>query len=147
MSPISSRNSVPSLASSKRPGRARTAPVKAPRSCPNSSDSSRPSGIAAQLTGTNGPSFRELRRWIPRASTSLPVPLSPRISTVRSVGAARWAISTTRLSASLCPISPSTPPGWPSRRTLICFWSRRRSSARETTTWNSSILSGLVKKS
>ena len=60
MSPISSRKSVPSRASSKRPGLARTAPVNAPRSWPNSSDSSRPSGIAAQFTGTNGPSLRAL---------------------------------------------------------------------------------------
>ena len=37
ISPISSRNSVPPLACSKRPIRRSTAPVKAPRSCPNSS--------------------------------------------------------------------------------------------------------------
>ena len=62
MSPISSRKRVPERASSKRPGLARTAPVKAPRSWPNSSDSSSPSGIAAQFTGMSGPSLRPLSR-------------------------------------------------------------------------------------
>ncbi|MDF9863524.1 hypothetical protein M2437_002506 [Methylorubrum pseudosasae] len=45
---------MPPLASSNRPMRRATAPVKAPFSWPNSSDSSRASGIAAQLTETNG---------------------------------------------------------------------------------------------
>ena len=55
MSPISSRKSVPPLACSKRPIRWRSAPVKAPRSWPKSSDSSSVSGSAAQLTLTKGP--------------------------------------------------------------------------------------------
>ena len=54
MSPISSRNSVPPSASSNRPRLAATAPVKAPRAWPNSSDSSSDSVSAVQLTGTNG---------------------------------------------------------------------------------------------
>jgi hypothetical protein len=58
MSPISSRNSVPPSASSKRPLRALIAPVKAPFSWPNSSLSSRSAGIAPQLIGMNGPSRR-----------------------------------------------------------------------------------------
>src|SRR5882672_3347304 len=52
-SPISSRKMVPWLASSKRPIRWATAPVNDPFSCPNSSLSSRPVGIAAQLHLTN----------------------------------------------------------------------------------------------
>ena len=55
MSPISSRNSVPPSACSKRPRRMVCAPVKAPRSWPNSSDSSRSFGMAAVLMATNGP--------------------------------------------------------------------------------------------
>jgi hypothetical protein len=47
MSPISSRNSVPPSACSKRPRRDDCAPVNAPRSWPKSSDSSRSLGIAA----------------------------------------------------------------------------------------------------
>ena len=49
---------MPPLASSNRPLRSSTAPVKAPRSWPNSSDSSSVSGSAAQLTATNGRSAR-----------------------------------------------------------------------------------------
>jgi hypothetical protein len=45
---------------SKRPGRSLIAPVKAPRSCPNSSDSIRVSENRAQLTAMNGRCFRRL---------------------------------------------------------------------------------------
>src|SRR5262245_1840951 len=58
MSPISSRKSVPPCARSKRPRFEVWAPVKAPRTCPKSSLSSRPSGIAVQLIGTKGLSAR-----------------------------------------------------------------------------------------
>ena len=81
-----------------------------------------------------------------RAGEGAPL-VAEQLRLVRSVGAARWAMSTTRLSASLWPMSPSSPLGWLSRSALTCFCRRRRSSARATTTWNSSILSGLVKKS
>ena len=50
-SPISSRNSVPLSASWNLPGRVAMAPVKAPRTWPNSSLSIRFSGMAPQLTG------------------------------------------------------------------------------------------------
>ena len=40
-----------------------------------------------QLTATNGPVRRPLAPWISRAITSLPVPVSPRISTLASVSA------------------------------------------------------------
>ena len=83
-SPISSRNSVPPEACSIRPLRAAMAPVKAPFSCPNSSLSSRLSLRAAQLTFTNGPRQRGLAKWMAWATSSLPVPDSPRISTVVS---------------------------------------------------------------
>ena len=55
MSPISSRNSVPPSACSKRPDERVLAPVNAPFSCPNNSDSIRSRGIAAMLMATNGP--------------------------------------------------------------------------------------------
>ena len=61
MSPISSRNSVPPLAAAKRPSRRRSAPVNAPFSWPNSSDSSRVSGTAAQFTARNRPPRRRAR--------------------------------------------------------------------------------------
>ena len=89
VSAISSKKNVPPLASSKRPLRAATAPVKAPRAWPNSSLSRRVSLMAAQLTLTKGLSARFELAWIARATSSLPVPLSPVMSTVVSVGAMR----------------------------------------------------------
>ena len=64
------------------------APVKAPFSWPNSSLSSSVSGIAAQFTATNGPLARGESSWMARATSSLPVPVSPRISTGAGLGAA-----------------------------------------------------------
>ena len=61
MSPISSRNSVPWFASSKRPTFCAIAPVNAPFSWPNSSLSSSPVGMAAQFSLTNVRAFRGLR--------------------------------------------------------------------------------------
>ncbi len=86
-SPISSRNSVPPSASSNFPNCWRTAPVNDPFSCPNSADSTSSEGMAARFTGMNGPSARPDSRWIIRASSSLPVPLSPRMRTVASSAA------------------------------------------------------------
>src|SRR6266446_1705235 len=54
ISTSSSRNSVPPWAASSNPGLSRTAPVKAPLRWPNISDSSSPSGSAAQFTATKG---------------------------------------------------------------------------------------------
>ena len=96
MSPISSRKRVPPFARSKRPLRRATAPVKAPRSCPKSSDSRRCSGMAAQFTATKGPSARPLAQWMACAMSSFPVPDSPVTSTVAGEEATRantWKIS------------------------------------------------------
>ena len=85
ISPISSRKSVPPLAWAKRPSMRRSAPVNAPFSWPKSSDSIKSRGMAAILSATNGPFLRKPRSWSARATTSLPVPLSPVIITDRSV--------------------------------------------------------------
>ena len=69
-SPISSRNSVPPFATSNRPGLLALAPVNAPFTWPNSSLSSRFSGIAPQLTATNGASRRS-RQVVDRARDEL----------------------------------------------------------------------------
>ena len=61
ISPISSRNSVPLSAISKRPIFWAIAPVNAPFSCPKSSLSRRSKGLAAQFNLMNGRSRRELR--------------------------------------------------------------------------------------
>ena len=63
------------------------APVIAPFSWPNNSDAINEVGIAAQLTLINGWPARCERLWMARAMSSLPVPVSPVISTVESVGA------------------------------------------------------------
>ena len=87
MVPTSSRNSVPLSACSMRPCREPTAPVKAPRTWPKSSASSSVSGIALQLMATNRCWRRGLLWWMARATISLPVPVSPVMSTVALVGA------------------------------------------------------------
>ncbi len=51
--------------------------MNAPFTCPKSSDSRSDSGSAPQLTATNGLSRRALLKWRARATSSLPVPLSP----------------------------------------------------------------------
>ena len=81
------------------------APVKAPRSKPKSSDSSSSDGSAAQLTFTKVLSRRGDEEWTARATSSLPVPLSPRIRTVTSVSATRLMRSRTSRIFSLVPSS------------------------------------------
>ncbi len=71
------------------------APVKAPRSWPNSSLSSRLGGIAPQSTTRNGLSRRGLPRWIASAVTSFPVPVSPSSKMVASLVAALVSTSNT----------------------------------------------------
>jgi len=86
-SPTSSSKIVPPSEDSKRPSRFCNAPVKAPFSCPNNSDAISDGGIAAQLTRMKARFARFDRLWIARAINSLPVLVSPCISTVESVGA------------------------------------------------------------
>src|SRR4051812_7802934 len=102
-SSMSSRKIVPPSASSKRPGRSLIAPVNAPRSWPNSSDSISVSENSAQLTATNGWCLRRLDWWISVAVTSLPVPLSPVISTVLSLLPMTRRNSNTARIRALCP--------------------------------------------
>ena len=110
---------MPPCAAAKRPSRPLLeAPVKAPASCPKSSDSSRPSVRAAQLRATKGPSCRAERWWMARATTSLPTPDSPVMSTVVLGAAATLEIfsrSLWRLAEG--PIRPSRPwSAWVSRK-------------------------------
>jgi hypothetical protein len=83
---ISSRNRVPPAAVSNNPGLARLASVKAPAVTPNSSASSNVSGMAAQLTSRKGPWARGPLSWSTRATSPLPVPVSPWSSTVGTAG-------------------------------------------------------------
>jgi hypothetical protein len=81
-SPTSSSSTVPPSARTSSPGSV---------GVPNSSASRRSSGVAAQLTDRNGLFRRGLALWIARASSSLPVPLSPENSTRASVPATMCA--------------------------------------------------------
>src|SRR5260370_767229 len=87
ISTISSRNRAPPVACAKRPILRVMAPVNAPFSWPNSSLSSRFSGIAAQFTATTGPLDLGPLRSMARATPSFPVPDSPLISAVAALPA------------------------------------------------------------
>ncbi len=82
---------MPVCAASKRPRRATAAPVNAPRPWPKSSDSRRSAGRAATFTATKGARARDELWWITRASTSLPVPVSPVTTTGAWLAAKRAA--------------------------------------------------------
>ena len=79
------------------------APVKAPFTWPNSSLSISPSGIAPQFTGTKGSWARGLFACTARATSSLPTPLSPVISTVVRAAATFSTNSKTDCMAGLRP--------------------------------------------
>ncbi len=130
MSPISSRHTVPPLADSSRPALVTVAPVKAPRSWPNSSLSSTPSDSAAQLKATNGCAARGDSRWISCARTSLPTPHSPRIRTLMDDAATRVARLRTRCMAATSgtPASPRSG-GGPGRTFKRAFAEPSRASA------------------
>ena len=59
--------------------------------------------MALQFTFTRGRSLRGLRSWIARAISSFPVPVSPKMSTVASVGAICSTLRSTARSAGLLP--------------------------------------------
>ena len=103
-SPTSSRKIVEPSATSNRPIWRVRAPVNAPFSLPNSSLSTSPDGSAAQLTFTMTCRPRGLRRWIAWARSSLPVPVSPKMSTDESVGATCSAWRRTLRMAGLLPV-------------------------------------------
>src|SRR6266851_8641309 len=109
MSPISSRNSVPWSANSNFPRCRRSAPVNDPFSCPNNSLSISALGTPAQLTDTNGPLVPALSSWIARATTSLPVPLSPSRRTSIFRSAIRLTHRRTSSIFSLLPMIPVMP--------------------------------------
>ena len=93
---------------------------------------------------TNGPSARPESPWIARATSSLPVPLSPVISTVELVGAIARTISNIEAIACETPITRSRPKAWPTSRLSRRFSSRRLrlASASRTTMRSSSTSKG-----
>ena len=135
-SPISSRKSVPPVASSNFPGLRICAPVKAPRSWPNSSDSRISAGIAAQSTGRNVWRARGEWRWIARATSSLPAPDSPRISTDDRAAATCWIL---RNSSSIAGVWPTIPSNAPCS-TRIRSTSRNSFTSRPRRTFSTSVV-------
>ena len=110
-SPTSSRKTVPPDEASSRPRRDCTAPVNAPFAWPNSSVSMRSSLNVAQLTAANVSSRRGPSSCSARATSSLPVPLSPSMSTGNGAAAALPTASRSATIASLSPMSRATPMG------------------------------------
>jgi len=65
--------------------------------------------MAAQFTGTKARSPRRLATWSARATSSLPVPDSPEMSTVASVAATRRTRSSSSWMAAERPTMCSSP--------------------------------------
>ena len=83
----------------EEPSPADTAPVNAPRSCPNISLSKSSSERLAASMRTNGSPAREEASCSARARWSLPVPLSPAIRIVLGSSSARSSAAISRASA------------------------------------------------
>ena len=81
-----------------------------------------PLGSAAQFTLMSGRLLRRLAECVARATSSLPVPVSPRISTELSVFATSRTLSSTAINAGLWPMISST------------LWTARISSSRYSLT-------------
>ena len=99
---------MPSRASSKRPMRRPAAPVKEPRSWPNSSLSTRLGDSAAQSTCAYGRAVPPHMSCSTRATLPFPVPVSPVRSTVVFKGAMICTCSRRLLIAWLSPTIRST---------------------------------------
>ena len=145
--PISSKKIVPLSASSNSPFFGYTAPVNAPFTWPNRFDSSRSGGRLPELTVMKARSARVEFWCSARATSSLPVPLSPLISIVVRLGAACMIRSNTWRMRELRPMIS------PKRLACACrFWrsvrfsvtSRRWATALRSTPRTSSFLNGLV---
>ena len=118
--------------------------MKAPRVCPKSSASASSGVRAAQLKRTNGLSARREPATMASARRSLPVPLSPEMSTVTSRGAARPASNASRCMAS--DANTMLRERESSQRSLSFSIARRvLSTERRTTASSSSISNGLRK--
>src|SRR6185312_208774 len=123
------------------------APVKAPRSWPNSSASRSVSGNAAQLTATNALASRALPSCSARATSSFPVPLSPRMTTEASLGATAVRRLISRWISGEWPMSCASVGGAASlaRASARSRCSRRKVSSRDIWMPSSSTRIGLVR--
>ena len=104
------------------------APVNEPFSWPKSSDSMRFGGTAEQSKTMNGLLRRGDRLWIALATTSLPVPVSPSMTTVVLVGA---IFSRMPKTSRMRTVVPMMSPKWSTSAGLI----RTSSSKAWNCTW------------
>ncbi len=104
--------------------------MNAPFSWPKSSEAISDTGRAAQLTATRARRARRERRWMARATSSLPVPVSPVISTVVSVAATLSTSARVSRRASEVPMISSnierSSISWRSARFSAWSWPVRR---------------------
>ena len=140
-------NRVPSCAQATWPRRSALASVKAPRTWPNISDSNSDGVIAPMLILTAGRAARGLLRWMASATSSLPVPLSPRISTGALVAATWPMVASTRSSLGCSPMMAAKS-YWASSEARVTRAGAGAASCKVApTSWASCRLShGLVKK-
>ena len=134
---ISSRNSVPPSASSKRPTRSVLASVKAPRTWPKSSLSNTVAARPPTLTVTSGLPARGEQACSSRATSPLPVPFSPVISTLASEGPTRSIISSTGCMARDCATKSVAPS--PRSRRFSASRPRLLRSAAASASWLATI--------
>ena len=132
-SPTSSRKSVPPWAARKKPSRSPVAPVYAPLRAPNSSAETSSLERAPRLTLTKGPSRRGLCWWMARATSSLPEPVSPRMSTGTFRSATRTTSSRTRRTPSPWPTMPSSPGPCSAEEDAWCSSTTTRSASSSGT--------------
>src|SRR5689334_230911 len=104
--------------------------------------------MAPQLTGMNGWSLRALAAWIAPATSSLPTPLSPVMSTLLGIVAHRAMCARTAMIAGLSPTSAAAPRRGAGARIVdpLSLAGQRRST-RSTLRRRSSISNGLSRKS
>ena len=145
----SSRSRVPPFASWNFPAWRSVAPVKLPFSWPNRRDSTSASGMAPQFTATKGRPARSDEPCTARATTSLPTPLSPEISTGIEDRAARSPILRTWTMAADVP-TRSLKVVLPSAR-LRSWATSERSAPMDRALWIEMVMrsgdAGLTKKS
>ena len=110
---------MPPLAAWNRPALDFVAPVKAPFSYPNSSLSMSVGTRAPQSTATKFVCASAPRKWMARATSSLPVPLSPEINTGVRVSFSREIMRSTSC-------MPAEVPMIPSRFSSVLTFSRRK---------------------
>lgn len=140
---------MPPEACSILPMRRLPAPVKAPASWPNISLSKICSGTAPQFSAMNGLSWRGDSVCRLRATSSLPVPVSPLMSTGASVAATLSISARTEAIAWERPMMrvPAAGPASSRRRARFSSSSARRSTARRTVSVRRSAGNGFSMKS